>query len=218
MVVLLFHNIMKQFVFRLSVFFILISNPAWADEGHRFVEVNGENIVVDLHYNSTDNFLKKNVYAPFGLSKCYVHRDMYDALQRAAPFLKANKLKLVMWDCYRPLDVQREMWKLVPDARFVANPKNGSNHNRGAAIDVTLADADGNLLPMPTGFDDFSAKAAPSYKCKGVEIVKCQNRDTLAQLMKGIGLQPIRSEWWHYELPKASSYPVVEKLENPFSK
>ncbi len=207
---------MKQLVGHLSVvFFFLISNPAWAVGDHQFVEVNGESFVVDLRYNSTDNFLKNNVYASFGLDKCYVHQKMYDALQRAVHFLKADRLKLVMWDCYRPVDVQRAMWKLVPDPRYVANPKYGSNHNRGAAIDVTLADADGNLLPMPTGFDDFSVKAAPSYRCKSDEIVKCRNRATLVQLMKSVGLRPIRSEWWHYELPEAASYPIVEKLKNP---
>lgn len=110
---------MKQLVIHLSVFFfILISNPLWAAGEHQFVEVNGESFVIDLRYNSTDNFLKNNVYASFGLNKCYVHQKMYDALQRAVPVLKANHLELVMWDCYRPVDVQCAMWKLVPDPRW----------------------------------------------------------------------------------------------------
>ncbi len=99
---------------------------------------------------------KKNVYKDFGLDACYVHLDLYKALQKLEKTLAAKKLKLVFWDCWRPLTVQQAMWKLVPDARYVANPKSGSNHNRGIAMDVTLAKEDGTYLEMPTPFDDFT--------------------------------------------------------------
>lgn len=172
--------------------------------------VGGEPFQLDLRYATGNNFLKKNVYAEFGLDRCWVHPDLYSVLEKLALTLKEQNLKLVFWDCFRPLPVQEAMWKLVPDARYVANPKTGSNHNRGVAVDVTLADAGGKELPMPTGFDDFTAKAAPAYRCGKEETDKCRNRDRLIQLMKSAGLKPLTSEWWHFQLPAAGKYPVLE--------
>src|SRR5262249_44146981 len=93
------------------------------------IAMQGPQFVLDLRYNTPDNFLKKNVYADYGLDRCYVHQDLAERLEKLVPLLKKNGLKLVFWDCYRPLDVQKAMWKIVPDARYVADPKQGSNHN-----------------------------------------------------------------------------------------
>jgi D-alanyl-D-alanine dipeptidase len=172
------------------------------------VDMQGPFFVLDLRYNTADNFLKKNVYADFKLSRCYVHRDLAERLDKLAPLLRKNDLKLVFWDCYRPLAVQKAMWKIVPDARYVADPQKGSNHNRGIAVDVTLADKDGARIDMPTGFDDFSVKAAPSYRCASEEKQKCRNRDRLTDLMGLVGLKPLSTEWWHYQLP-TKGYPVI---------
>jgi len=175
--------------------------------------LSGDPFIVDLQYNTEHNFLKKNVYREFGLSQCYVHPDLLAKLQKLAPLLQEKNLKLVMWDCYRPLDVQKAMWKLVPDSRYVANPKVGSNHNRGIAVDVSLACADGNPMEMPSAFDDFSAKASPAYVCKDDEKAKCENRQLLIQLMAQVGLKPLNSEWWHYQLEGSKKYPIVEALD-----
>lgn len=188
---------------------LFLGSPAHAAPP-AFQKVEGESFVLDLRYATENNFLKKNVYRDFGLDACWVHPDMYAALQKLAPLLKAKNLKLILWDCYRPLAVQEAMWKLVPDARYVANPKSGSNHNRGIAVDVSLADAEGRALPMPTAFDDFTARAAPAFACPAAEAEACQNRDTLAALMKAAGLKSLSSEWWHFQLP--GQYPVVKTL------
>lgn len=95
---------------------------------------------LDLKYASTDNFLKKNIYQDFHLSECWVLPELQSKIKNIIPRLKELKLKLVLWDCYRPLKAQEAMWKLVPDPQYVADPKVGSNHNRGAAIDVALSD------------------------------------------------------------------------------
>ena len=187
--------------------------PALAGAASQLEKIEGETFQLDLRYKTDDNFLKKNVYAEFGLEQCWVHPDMYAALQKLAPLLQEKKMKLVFWDCYRPLAVQEAMWKLVPDARYVANPKTGSNHNRGIAIDVTLADAEGKPLEMPTAFDDFSAKAAPASTCAPADAAKCKNRDLLVELMKAVGLAPINTEWWHFQLPHAGKYPIVKTLD-----
>jgi D-alanyl-D-alanine dipeptidase len=173
------------------------------------VEISGPDSVLDLRYNSENNFLKKNVYREFGLDRCYVHPDLASALQKLTPLLQAQKLKLILWDCYRPLAVQAAMWKLVPDPRYVGDPKQGSNHNRGVAVDVSLADATGTPLVMPTAFDDFSARAAPSYLCAAEEKQACENRDRLIQLMRSAGLNAFPTEWWHFQLPDPKRYPVL---------
>jgi D-alanyl-D-alanine dipeptidase len=176
--------------------------------------VEGESFILDLRYNTPDNFLKTNVYQAFQLDRCYVHPDLYSVLQKLEPKLKEKGLKLVFWDCYRPLKVQQAMWKIVPDSRYVANPKSGSNHNRGVAVDVTLAKEDGTFLSMPTPFDDFTPKASPNYACQPAEKEKCENRDLLKKLMTESGLNVLNSEWWHFQLPQAGKYPIVEDFNS----
>lgn len=186
---------------------------AQAAEAKPLVRLEGERFLLDLRYNTNDNFLKKNVYNEFGLNQCFVHSDLQAKLAKLEPLLEANKLKLVLWDCWRPVSVQQAMWKIVPDSRYVANPRVGSNHNRGIAVDVTLADDEGRLLEMPTGFDDFSEKASPHYNCRPNEQQKCVHRKLLIHLMGQAGLTPLNSEWWHYQLPQALRYPMVESLD-----
>lgn len=196
-----------MFSIALSVFGV-----ANATAGVALEKVSGDRVVIDLKYNSDVNFLHKNVYGEFGLRDCYVLPEVHSKLLAAFPILKEKKLKLVMFDCYRPLSVQRKMWEIVPDSRYVANPAKGSNHNRAVAIDVTLAREDGTLLPMPTEFDDFTEKAFRSFKCgtEKAEQEKCQNRELLEQILKQVGLQGLATEWWHFELPGAKKFPVIE--------
>lgn len=195
------------------LFSLIFGLTSFAEPVQGLVILEGDPFVVSLQYNTDFNFLKKNVYREFALNRCYVHPDLQAALQKLSPSLKERGLKLVMWDCYRPLAVQKAMWKLVPDARYVANPKVGSNHNRGIAVDVTLADIQEKILEMPTAFDDFTAKAAPGYRCGSEEKKRCENRGLLIQLMAEVGLKPLNSEWWHYQLPNVKRYPIVESLD-----
>ncbi len=177
------------------------------------VVMEGPPFLISLQYNTDHNFLKKNVYQEFNLDKCYVHPDLAERLKKLEPILQAKHLKLVFWDCYRPLAVQQAMWKLVPDSRFVADPKVGSNHNRGIAVDVSLANEDGTPVEMPTAFDDFSTFAYPTSPCKPEHSSQCSNRDLLIQIMAGVGLKPLSTEWWHFQLPNAKKYPIVEGLD-----
>jgi len=185
----------------------LFSTLVFANE--ELIKVSGPNSILDLRYNTEQNFLKKNVYKDFCLETCYVHPDLYPALQKVEKILTQKKLKLVFWDCWRPLKVQEAMWKLVPNPRYVADPKQGSNHNRGVAIDVTLAKQDGTYLDMPTSFDDFTPKASTIYQCSNDEKQKCKNRDLLIRLMKQVGLEVLPTEWWHFQIPGAEKYPII---------
>lgn len=185
--------------------------PPAAAQNSPLVVVDGPAYIIDLRYNSSDNFLHENLYKKFGVTKCLVRPEMAQKLANAAKILAPKNIKLVMWDCYRPLEVQRAMWEIKPDARYVANPSKGSNHNRGAAVDVSLANNNGLLLEMPTPFDDFTPRAAPNAACRPADKEKCANRDILKTVMKEAGLVGINSEWWHYELPGTAKYPLIEK-------
>jgi len=116
---------------------------------------------VDMRYATADNFTGKVIYP---VARCLLRRAVALRLARVQAALAARGLGLKVWDCYRPLAVQQKLWDLVKDPRYVADPKKGSRHNRGAAVDLTLVDKDGRELPMPTRFDDFSEKAHRDYK------------------------------------------------------
>lgn len=157
----------------------------------------------------SDNFLKKDVYSPFDLKACYVRPEMHEKLKQLEPALEKEQLRLIVFDCYRPLEVQKAMWEIMPDRRYVANPATGSLHNRGAAIDCALADDQGRLLEFPTPFDNFTEKAWPKYQCPANDSAPCRNRDQLGDLMRSVGFQGINTEWWHFQLPNARQYPLL---------
>ncbi len=173
-------------------------------------EISGDRFIIDLRYNTDDNFLKANVYAKFGLDRCYLRSELAEKLLGLSAALAGHKLKLVLFDCYRPLEVQREMWKINSDPKFVADPQKGSNHNRGTAVDAGLAAENGALLLFPTLFDDFTSQASHSFVCPKGEEKACANRELLKKLMTDAGLEPLDSEWWHYQLPGAKKYSLIE--------
>ena len=115
-----------------------------------------------------------------------------------------------MWDCYRPHHVQFELWKRVPDPRYVAEPTAGSRHNHGAAIDLGLVAADGSPVALPTDFDDFSDAAhrdralAPANP-RGAEARR------LEAAMTAAGFVGLPTEWWHFDAPDAASYPISDE-------
>mgnify|MGYP000668016096 CR=1 FL=1 len=180
--------------------------------GATTIEFSNDRFILDLRYNTNSNFLGTNVYAEFGLSKCHLHPELAVALHTLAPKLKEMKLKIILFDCFRPIEVQRAMWRMIQDPRYVADPKKGSNHNRGLAIDVGLAFENGRPLIFPTEFDDFTPKARHAYQCPASAKEPCTNRAILKNLMTSAGLRSIESEWWHYEYPNAKQYPLIESL------
>lgn len=179
------------------------------EKGTGLKKLSGDKFILDLKYASEDNFLKKDVYSPFGLNACYVHPEAYEMLQELEGLLEKENLRLVIFDCYRPLEVQKAMWEIMPDGRYVANPAKGSLHNRGIAIDCALADENGKLLEFPTPFDSFSETAWQAYECPGDVPAPCANREKLNSLMREVGFRTIRTEWWHFQLPDARKYPLL---------
>jgi D-alanyl-D-alanine dipeptidase len=152
--------------------------------------------VLDLRYATPDNFLKRRVY---DRAVALLRKPVAERLARVQKRLAAKRLRLKIWDAYRPHSVQKEMWKIVPDERYVANPAKGSSHGRGAAVDVTLVDAQGNELDMGTAHDDFSPKAAPWSKA--VSAAVRANRKILIDAMGTEGFLVVDTEWWHFSSP-----------------
>lgn len=161
-------------------------------------------IVLDIRYATTNNFTGKKVYDS---ANCLLRASTARKLSDAQHELEQSGLGLKVYDCYRPLAVQRKFWSLVPDERYVANPAKGSRHNRGAAVDLTLVDRNGQELPMPTPFDDFTDKAHRDYTQLPPEALK--NRALLEQVMTRHGFVGLPTEWWHFDDADWPSYPII---------
>lgn len=154
--------------------------------------------VYDMKYATADNFLKAKVY---DCAECFLRFKTVKALMEANDSFVRMGYKIKLFDCYRPLDIQKKMWKIVPNPSYVADPSKGSIHNRGGAIDITLVDANGKELDMGTPFDFFGVEAGHNYPDLSPEIK--DNRELLKTVMIAKGFNIFDSEWWHYNLKSA---------------
>lgn len=162
-----------------------------------------KNFVFDMKYATNNNFLKTKVY---DCAECYLRLKTVKALIKANnSFLKLG-FKIKIFDCYRPLDVQKKMWKIVSNPNFVADPKKGSIHNRGGAVDITLVDLAGNELDMGTKFDFFGKEAAHNFTNLPEKVIK--NRQLLKSVMIENNFKIFDSEWWHYSLTDANGFKI----------
>jgi D-alanyl-D-alanine dipeptidase len=164
-------------------------------------------LITDLRYATSDNFLHRRLY-PIG-ARCLLLKPTADRLAKAAGLLRAKGFRLKVYDCYRPHSVQWEMWKVLPQPGYVADPRKGSNHNRGAAVDLTLASLEGGEVEMPTPFDTFSEAAHHGYP--GGSAVARSHRESLREAMEAAGFKINPMEWWHYDLPNANHFPVLDQ-------
>ena len=140
-------------------------------------------VIVDLRYATSDNFMKKAVYPAD--ARCLLLTRAAKQLVTAAETLRAKGFRLTVYDCYRPHSVQYELWKIMPKIGYVADPKTGSNHNRGGAVDVTLADLDGTPVEMPSDYDFFGPAAHHGFT-KGTAKALA-NRATLRSALEQAG-------------------------------
>lgn len=162
--------------------------------------------VLDVRYATARNFTGRPLYPS---AAALLRRPAAERLARAAALLRQEGLRLVVYDAYRPLSVQKELWKALPDARYVADPRRGSSHNRGGAVDVGLADAQGRPLEMPTDFDVFGPAAA--HGAAGVAPRAAANAARLKAAMEGAGFLSLKEEWWHYRDPDAAAWPLLDE-------
>lgn len=173
----------------------LLSFVVWGQQSD-FVRLKdlSPDFVYELKYATPDNFLKQAVY---DCGECYLRKSTAEALVKANEAFKQLGYRIKLFDCYRPLSVQKKMWKILPGTHYVANPAKGSKHNRGAAVDLTLVDAQGKELNMGTPFDFFGKEAHHIYTQHSKEVL--ENRKLLKETLDKYNFKSIYSEWWHYE-------------------
>ncbi len=157
---------------------------------------------IDIKYATTDNFVKEAVY-PCG--RCFLKPSVARALSFVRDELKNEGYKLKLFDCYRPRPAQYKLLEKVPNPDYVAPPSEGSMHNRGVAIDLTLTDRFGNELDMGTPYDFFGPEAHHDYTQFPKKILSLRKK--LKSTMETHGFLPIHSEWWHYSYT-IGSYPL----------
>lgn len=171
------------------------------------VRVYAPRVILDIRYATTNNFTHQKVY---DVAACLLRRATAEKLGEAERSLLLRGLTLKIFDCYRPLSVQWKFWKLVPDTRYVADPAKGSRHNRGAAVDLTIADsATGRELDMGTGFDNFTDRAHRDYE--GLPAPVLANRRLLEQAMSAQGFIGLPTEWWHFDDSNWARYSLSDR-------
>lgn len=173
----------------------------------RLIDIRSVNnkIALDIRYATENNFLKRKLYP---VARCVLRGAAVKPLSQVQDDLAKQGLGLKVYDCYRPLSIQKQMWAVLPDSNYVANPAKGSRHNRGAAVDVTLVDRNGKELEMPSGFDDFTERAHRDYKGGSPQSLK--NRQRLEEAMKKYGFIPLATEWWHFDAPGWENFSVLD--------
>lgn len=161
----------------------------------------------ELMYATEHNFTGQVIY---DFQDAYLRWGTVKKLMLVSADLEELGLYLKIWDGFRPVSAQFTLWEVYPDSTFVANPNTGySSHSRGNTLDLTLVDADGNELEMPTGFDDFSAKADRDYADCTPEAAN--NAQILEILMEKHGFKGYSGEWWHFS--DTVNYPVENVFE-----
>jgi D-alanyl-D-alanine dipeptidase len=171
---------------------------------------------VELKYSTTDNFMKMDVYGD--LETCYLRKVPAEMLEKAHSILKETHpdLRLLIYDGLRPRSIQWILWNTLNDipeserSNFVADPRLGSIHNFGAAVDLTVTHKNGVSLDMGTHYDYFGDLAYPRLEDSLVVVgdlkqEQVNNRLILRDAMTQAGFSPITTEWWHFD-----SFPYKE--------
>ena len=173
----------------------------WTD-----IHILDGSISLDLRYATPFNFVKEKMY---DCGRCFLRKEVASQIARIHKELQEDGLGLKMFDCYRPRPIQWKLWEKVPDPRYVADPRKGSMHNRGSAIDLTIVDEEGNELDMGTAFDFFGPEAYHNYTGHSTAIL--ENRKKLKGIMEKHGFRPTSTEWWHYSY-RRKSYELADWL------
>jgi zinc D-Ala-D-Ala dipeptidase len=183
------------------------AGTAIAESKHDLVDVTTAipDAVIDIRYATKDNFTGTVLYP---VARCKLRRSVVERLVKAAKTLRAQDRRLLIWDCYRPLSIQKALWKRVPDPRYVADPATGSKHNRGAAIDLALVDKAGKPLVLPTKFDEFTEAA---HRDRALVGDRGREAKRLSDAMEAAGFAGMPTEWWHFDASDAASYALSDE-------
>lgn len=166
-----------------------------------------QDIRLDIRYATAENFTGEVIYES---AEAYLRRGTAEKLAKAQEELEELGYSLTVWDAWRPVAAQFALWRVCPDARYVADPFNGfSGHCRGNTVDITITTLDGEPVELPSGFDEFSALADRDYT--DVSEAAAANARLLEDVMTRAGFAGYSAEWWHYT--DTDAYEVVEALE-----
>jgi D-alanyl-D-alanine dipeptidase len=165
---------------------------------------DGFGVELDLAYATLHNFTGAPIYRR---SICYLHEDAARALASAVALATHLGLKIRVFDGLRPTEAQERLWAHTPDPEFLADPRRGSPHSRGVAVDLTLIGEDGTALDMGTRFDEFTTRS--HHGSTEVPLGAQRNRLLLLGLMTAAGWDHYRNEWWHYQLFRPRAYPLL---------
>ena len=176
------------------------------------IEISPESHGVELEiaYATADNFTGKPVYARPG---CYLHANAEEKLRAAIALAGDLGYRIRIYDAFRPSEAQWVLWNHTPDPDFLADPRRGSPHSRGVAVDLTLIGEDGESLEMGTAFDAFTPLS--HHGNREIPAVAQANRHLLLGLMTAAGWDFYRNEWWHYQLFGSRDYPLLSDADAP---
>jgi zinc D-Ala-D-Ala dipeptidase len=183
---------------------------AQSDSNRRMVELRTliPTLVYDLRYSTSNNFMRQPLY-PYKMTTTYLRLPVARALAEVQRDLAAQGMGLKIFDAYRPYAVTERFWELVMNEKYVADPKKGSGHNRGIAVDLTLVYlSNGHELQMPTGFDNFSDTAHHNFM--NLPFDALQNRKVLREVMEKHGFKHFDTEWWHYSWPDDPRFDILD--------
>ena len=190
------------------IFLIFWGFNSWAQSSDPLVPIQSiiPDAVIDLRYATKNNFMKMAVY-PKG-AQALLKKSVALKLAKAADVFHKRGYRIKIYDAYRPLSVQWELWKVKPDAHYVADPRKGSNHNRGIAVDMTLIDEKGIEISMPSEYDDLSPRG--HHNSKFGTKTQLEHSNYLKSVMEDAGFKATRTEWWHYHDPEKTNYPLLD--------
>lgn len=170
-------------------------------------------IKLDIRYATRNNFLGRPVYKE---SRAFLQKPAAEALVRAHQRLRPQGYGIVVFDGYRPWAVTKIFWDVTPQDKkiFVADPNQGSRHNRGCAVDLSMYElSTGKIVQMPSEYDEMTERAHINYACATPETKRL--REMLRSAMEAEGFAVYEPEWWHYDYKDWKEYPI---LNVPFSK
>ncbi|HUR97468.1 MAG TPA: M15 family metallopeptidase [Pyrinomonadaceae bacterium] len=165
-------------------------------------------IKLDIRYATANNFVGRAVYPE---ARAFLQKPAAKAVASVHKKLRKQGLGLVIFDGYRPWTITKLFWDVVPEdkRKFVADPAKGSKHNRGCAVDLSIFDLKtGELIDMPSGYDEFTERASPDYK-GGTEKQRA-NREMLRKLMEEAGFTVNPNEWWHFDYKNWQDYAIYD--------
>ena len=164
-------------------------------------------IRLDIRYATKNNFLGRPVYKQ---ARAFLQRPAAEALVRVNQALRKEGYGLVIFDGYRPWSVTKIFWDVTPEDKkiFVADPSQGSRHNRGCAVDLSMFDLKTGLLAkMPSEYDEMTERSHSNYGCGTVDSKRL--RDKLRAAMEAEGFSVYEPEWWHYDYKDWKEYPIL---------